>query len=72
MKTNQRYEAVCKMLGMDSSIHFVKINRGGYIGFSCGKPDEIKLLYSRVISAGFRPSAGLKKTINQIYGYEYC
>lgn len=59
MKSKMNYDDICKKLGMDPSIRFVHITTRGTIGFTAGKPEEIRLLLQRVQAAGLKPSAAL-------------
>ena len=61
------YHEVCHILSMDTEIGFVKITRNGLIGFTCGKPDEIRTLLSAVERCKLVPTAGLRRTVAQ-----YC
>lgn len=51
----------CNQLGFVPESHFVKINANGSIGFTAGKPEEIRHLFLNVLSAGLRPSAALRE-----------
>ncbi len=53
------YAAVCHKLGIDASIHFVEVHEDGKIGFTCGKPDEVKALLASVREKGMIPTDGL-------------
>lgn len=54
------YVATCKQLGFDAAMKFVEIKRGK-IGFTCGKPEEIRALRRAAIDAGFAITKGLKE-----------
>lgn len=63
-----RYIEVCKQLGFSPEVHFVKLNPGGSIGFTAGKPDEIRSLLAACERHGLRPSRGLRdaaKLVNE-------
>lgn len=62
-----RYLEVCERLGMDPRIRFVRLTRRGTVGFTVGKPDEIRLLLRRCKEAGLKPSRSLQRTA-QYYG----
>jgi hypothetical protein len=53
------YAAICDKLGMDPDIHFVSVNSRGEIGFTAGKPEEIKLLIQRASESGMQASKSL-------------
>lgn len=53
------YIEVCKVLGIDPEVEFVKLNPDGTIGFTCGKRSEIINLLNSVREAGFTPSPAL-------------
>lgn len=54
-------QLVSQKLGFDPFCGFVKIVNGR-IGFSCGKPEEIKSLYRQCEQFGIPMSAGLKNS----------
>jgi hypothetical protein len=60
---NPRYAEVCSRLDMDPSIHFVRLTTRGTIGFTLGKPDELRLLLRRCQETGLKPSRSLIETI---------
>lgn len=55
----KKYEALCARLGFSSTANFVRVHRGGAIGFTAGKPAEVRQLLAAVRSAGMRPAKGL-------------
>jgi hypothetical protein len=60
MKTNdQKYIDTCKKLGFSADIHFVEITKSGSIGFSMGKPEEIRALARACDREGMTKSRGL-------------
>jgi hypothetical protein len=54
------YVQVCEKLGIDSTIHFVTWERGR-VGFTCGKPEEIRYLQRRCKQFGFKMTKSLKE-----------
>lgn len=45
MKTlSPKYVAICNRLGFRTDSRFVRVKPGGAIGFTAGKPDEIRAL----------------------------
>lgn len=59
------YEKICRELGFLPEVNFIEI-KNGYIGFTCGKPHEIKALYKAVTEAGYAPSKGLRETAKNL------
>jgi hypothetical protein len=59
-------EAIVKLLGFQPEIHFVTIERGGAIGFSAGKPEEIQSLARAVQKYGFKMSKGLRNALDRV------
>ena len=55
MKTNE----IAKRLGYRPEVGFVQATKTGTVGFSCGKPEEVRELLRRVRAAGLRPSRNL-------------
>jgi hypothetical protein len=55
----KKYQEVCKALGFLPEVQFVKLNRGGSIGFTCGRPQEIRALLKAVNALGLTPSKAL-------------
>jgi len=70
-KVKMNYEDVCKELGYKSDVNFVKVDDQGYIGFTVGRPDEIRELYSRLNNKGFIPSKSFTKRIENLALYDY-
>lgn len=66
MKTNTKtakkadYNAICTELGFRSEIHFVTIERGR-IGFTCGKPQELRALAYAARQAGYAITKNLAR-----------
>ena len=54
--TQMTYEEVCKELGFIASVKFVEVSSRGTITFTCGRPNEIRALYSAVLSKGYKPT----------------
>lgn len=54
------YPDICHELGFLAETHFVQVNSVGSIGFTCGKPSEIRALAAAVSEHGYRPSKTLK------------
>lgn len=60
---------VCKKLQFNFECRFVtamKIKNKIYVGFTCGKPDEIRALAFRAENAGYILSRGLKHTYDRL------
>lgn len=60
-----RYIEVCKQLGFSPEARFVKLNPGGSIGFTAGKPDEVRSLLAACERTGLRPSRKLRDVANR-------
>ena len=60
------YSEICKLLGFDASSKFVEITKNGSVGFTCGKPDEIRALYHASVTNGLRPSRELLRAMRVI------
>lgn len=54
--TQMTYEEVCKDLGFIAGVKFVEVSTRGSITFTCGRPSEIRALYSAVLSNGYKPT----------------
>lgn len=54
--TQMTYEDVCKDLGFIAGVKFVEVSNRGTITFTCGRPSEIRSLYSTVLSKGYKPT----------------
>ena len=55
---------VCEKLGFNFEVGFVETMKQGndiYVGFTLGKPNEIRALANAALNAGFKLSTGLKK-----------
>lgn len=67
---SERYSAICDSLGLIAGIHFVRvsIDRDGRerVGFTVGKPEEIRLLYERASRVGMLRSAGLIRALRRL------
>lgn len=50
---------VATQLGFDPQIGFVTVERGR-VGFSTGKPEEIRALAARATAAGYKLTAALR------------
>lgn len=61
-----KYESMCQKLGYRPEVGFVKLTSRGTIGFTLGKPEEIRTLYHRVLDAGMRPSKNLCKAYERV------
>ena len=57
---DKSYEEICAELGFLAEVKFVEIYENGKIGFSCGKPNEIKSLWYAIREAGYLPSYKIK------------
>ena len=60
------YKEICEELGFNAECGFVKITSAGTIGFTVGKPDEIRALYRAVINAGYKPTKEFEKRMRNI------
>lgn len=58
-------EGICDRLGYDAAIGFVTIERGR-VGFSFGKPGEIRALAHRATEAGYALTAGLRRAALEV------
>lgn len=58
--TERSYPDICHELGFLAETHFVQVNSAGSIGFTCGKPSEIRALAAAVSEHGYRPSKTLR------------
>lgn len=56
---------VAHQLGFDPNIGFVTVERGR-IGFSSGKPEEIRVLAARATAAGYRLTAALRRAAQEV------
>jgi hypothetical protein len=61
-KVEMEYGDICKELGFVPESHFVEVTTRGSITFTVGKPDEIKDLYKAVVDNGYKASAKLVKS----------
>jgi hypothetical protein len=59
----KRYEEVCEDLGIRPEVHFVRLLPGGAIGYSAGKPEEVRDLARRADAKGYRLSADLRAAV---------
>lgn len=59
-------EAIVRLLGFPPEIGFVEIKSGGAIGFTTGKPEEIRSLGRAVERCGFKMSAGLRQQMERL------
>ncbi len=57
---SQAYRDLCGELGFIPEVRFVKVSTRGHVGFTCGKPDEIRALRQRVRMCGYPMTRGLK------------
>jgi len=58
-------EGICDLLGYDAAIGFVTLERGR-VGFSFGKPGEIRALARRATEAGYALTAGLRRALRGV------
>jgi hypothetical protein len=65
-KVEMSYDEVCKDLGYDPGIKFVKVTTQGRISFTAGKPSEIIRLNKDVTDKGYAPSDNLTKAVRKI------
>ena len=56
---------VASQLGFDPEIGFVTVERGR-IGFSIGKPQEIRALAARATAAGYKLTAALRRAAQEV------
>ena len=56
---------VASQLGLDPEIGFVTVERGR-IGFSIGKPQEIRALAARATAAGYKLTAALRRAAQEV------
>jgi hypothetical protein len=56
------YAVICHALGFDPASEFVAV-RNGRIGFTAGKPEEVKTLLHNVKCCGFVPTPGLVRAV---------
>jgi hypothetical protein len=54
------YETICRRLGFNAAVRFVKVLPGGAIGFTAGKPEEIRSLRAACVREGFKMSRNLR------------
>ena len=67
MKTDSpKYIETCKRLGFRPEIQFVKLNSNGSIGFTCGKPEEIRSLARAVEREGMKMSVALRNRLKTL------
>ena len=64
-KLSARYIQVCRDLGFIPEVEFVKIHPGGAIGFTAGKPDEIRALAAAATAHGYKLSKGLRDALTR-------
>ena len=57
-------EGICDRLGYDAAVGFVTIERGR-VGFSSGKPGEIRALARLATEAGYALTAGLRRAVRE-------
>ena len=53
------YEEVCSELGFIANVHFVKVTSQGTIGFTAGKPHEVRALRAAVMRCGYKAAKAL-------------
>lgn len=61
------YEELCHELEFVPSAHFVEIEQDGTIGFTIGKPDEIRHLLFMIRQMGYVPSKEMMETAHQLH-----
>lgn len=67
MKTNStKYIETCARLGFQPEVNFVKINANGSIGYTIGKPEEIRSLARAVERAGMKMSVALRNRLKTL------
>ena len=59
-------EGICDRLGYDPNTGFVTLERGR-IGFSFGKPGEIRALARLATEAGYALTAGLRRAAKEVW-----
>ena len=65
-KKPMTYDDVCHALGISPEVKFVKVTPAGTIGFTAGKPEEVRHLHWMCRQNGFRASKELKKTVVEL------
>lgn len=65
-KKEMSYDEICHKLGISPDVHFVHVTTAGTIGFTVGKPDEIRYLHRMCAENGFRASKDLKQTVKNL------
>jgi len=63
MTSGQRYEEICERLGFIARLGFVKVHPGGAIGFTAGKPEEIRALAAAVEREGMKMAKTLRRAL---------
>lgn len=67
MKTDSyKYIEACNRLRFRPEIHFVKLNSSGSIGFTIGKPEEIRSLGRAVDREGMKLSVALRNRLKTL------
>lgn len=56
----KQYKQVCSDLGFSAKSHFVRVTASGRIGFTVGKPNEIKALRYACYANGYEPTSSLR------------
>ena len=63
-KEIKSYEEICRDLGINASVHFVKPTTACTIDFTAGKPEEINHLLRACRERGYKPSQKLSDAAN--------
>jgi hypothetical protein len=58
---SDRYRETCARLGFDPDVKFVEILPDGTIGYTCGKPDEVRALLAACKRTGLKASKALRR-----------
>jgi hypothetical protein len=59
-KSVDRGRKIASALGFDPEMGFVTLSQSGCVGFTCGKPEEIRELRSAAKIAGYKITRSLK------------
>lgn len=67
---SDEYRRVCKDLGFNPYVRFVRLYQGGTIGFTVGRPEEIKSLAWEAHCQGYKLSPSLRQRYARQTGRE--
>ena len=57
------YNSICRLLGYNPDVQFVRITETGQVSFTSGQPHELRELLYRVRQANLKPCPHLVKTV---------